>query len=441
MRRRIIALSMLAGSLLSAADFQDGQAARAVIGQPSFSAHESGIVARALSLTQTSLYVADTSGSVLAFDVASIGTAATSACPVCLVAPKSTTRQSVFAGVGAAASNGRNIVIADPKSRRVLIWRGPSSIREPDVVLSGFKNPVSVALDSQRLFVGDAGSHHVYIWNALPSSDAAPPDVTLGASDSIDPLGPDTIETPVALASDGANLYVADAAAHRVLVFSPGDSAMPKVLNAATLAAGLFAPGTLISLDNGGPASTVFLDGAPIRITSSTGDQLQVQIPYELNNSEAGSLWVKTNVEGGSPQVSRPVALRFTPSSPGIFAFGAKEPRTGLVLHALPQAAVPLSPEDPAKPGEILTVWATGLGAVASEPNSEGAFDTLIPVRATLNGNPLEVISASLPADATGVYEVRLRLPAQLAPDPNLVLSQNDSRSNAVTFPVQSNHE
>jgi uncharacterized protein (TIGR03437 family) len=65
----------------------------------------------------------------------------------------------------------------------------------------------------------------------------------------------------------------------------------------------------------------------------------------------------------------------------------------------------------------------------------------LIPVRAALNGNPVEVVSASLPADATGVYEVRLRLPAQLTSDPALVLLQNDSRSNAVTFPVQLSHQ
>jgi uncharacterized protein (TIGR03437 family) len=314
-------------------------------------------------------------------------------------------------------------------------------------VLSGFVDPVSVALDNQRLFVGDAGSHHVFIWNALPSADGTPPDVTLGASAApfgikgMDSLGPDTIETPSALASDGTNLFVADAAAHRVLVFSPADSAMPQPLNAATLAAGAFAPGTLVSLDNGTGTSTVFLDGNPVRITDTNGDQLQIQIPYELNGAAAGSLWIRTNQEDGSVAVSRPVALRFSPASPGIFAFGAKEPRTGLMLHALSAAGVPLSPEDPAKPGELLTVWATGLGAVASEPNGEGGFDTLIPVRAAIDGNTVGVVSASLPADATGVYEVRLRLPAQLTSAPILVLSQNDYRSNAVTFPVQLNHQ
>jgi uncharacterized protein (TIGR03437 family) len=99
---------------------------------------------------------------------------------------------------------------------------------------------------------------------------------------------------------------------------------------------------------------------------------------------------------------------------------------------------VPLSPEDPARPSELLTVWATGLGAVASEANSDGAFDTLTPVHATINGNTIEVVSAVLPAEATGVYAVHLRMPAQLPPSATLVLLQNDFKSNAVTFPVDS---
>ena len=68
MRRGLLLLLSLAGSLLSASNFQDYQAARAVIGQPSFSAREKGVTGRALSLSQTSLYVADTSGRVLTFE-------------------------------------------------------------------------------------------------------------------------------------------------------------------------------------------------------------------------------------------------------------------------------------------------------------------------------------------------------------------------------------
>ena len=440
MRRRIITGLLFAVPVLSAADFQDFQAARAVIGQPSFSAHEKGIEPRALSLARGNLYVADASGQMLTFDVSRIGSARTTACPVCLVTPQASIAQNVFEGIAASAGSGRNIVIADMKSHRVMLWRGVSPLEKPDVVLSGFLNPVSVAIDNQRLFVGDTGSHHVFIWNSLPTFDTQAPDVTLGPSEIGETAGPDTIQTPSALVSDGANLFVGDAASHRVLVFSTGDSAAPQVLNAATLLPGAVAPGTLLAIEHSRENTTVFLNGNPLRTTESEGQPIQIQVPYDLNSATAGSLWIKTELEGGLANVSRPVTLRFAAATPGIFAFGTTEPRTGLVLHA--PAGVPLSPEDPAKAGDLLTVWATGLGAVNTEANEEGGFDTLIPVRAAINGSPIEVISATLPAEATGVYEVRLRLPAVLPASASLallelVLLENDAKSNAVTFPLK----
>jgi uncharacterized protein (TIGR03437 family) len=437
MRRSLsAALLLCAASVLSAAEFRDFQAASAVIGQPAFSSHDKGVMPRALSLGNGNLFVADASGHLFTFDLARIGASRIAGCPVCLVAPQASAPEIVFEGVAEVAVHGRTIVIADPKAHRVLIWNGDSPSRLPDVILSNFKNPTSVALDDQRLFVGDAGTHHVLIWDALPTSDSQPPDVTLGSADS-DLPGADTIQTPAALASDGTHLYVADSAAHRVLVFAAADTPIPQAVNAASFLAGPLAPGTLVSIDHAAAAATtVFLNGHPIPITDSNADQVQIQIPYELNNATAASLWIKNELDNGSVTLSAPAALRYTNTSPGIFAFGAREPRTGLLLHA--PAGIPLSPEDPAKPSELLTVWATGLGTVSSEANGGGGFDTLIPVRATLNGNAVEVVSAALPADATGVYEVRLRLPDQLASNSTLILLQNDSKSNPVTFPVES---
>lgn len=424
MLRRILLSTLLCGLSLRAADFEDFQAARAVIGQPSFSAHDKGVTAAALSISKNTLYVADISGRVFGFDLSRIGTASTPGCPVCLTNPQSTTAQNVFQGLAAVAVNGRNIAIADAKNHQVMLWKENALL-----ILSGLTNPASVALDSQRLFVGDAGSHHVFIWNQLPTSASQLPDVTLGISDADTPTA-DSIQTPSALASDGTNLYVADSAAHRVLVFTAADSEAPRIVNAASLASGPMAPGTLISIDHASASSAVLLNGSPLRVTDTSGDQLQVQIPYELSNASSAALWLQT--EGSA---SRPASVRLTTASPGIFAFGVKEPRTGIVLHA--PEGVPLSPEDPAKPSELLSVWATGLGAVSPDANSEGGFDVLTPVNAIVNGNQVEVVSAMLPAGATGVYEVTLRLPADLSGSSvNLVLLQNDIRSNAVTFPV-----
>ena len=164
---RWFAISFLLGSaVLNAADFQDFQAARAVLGQPSFSAHEKSLSPVALSLSKGSLNVADSSGHLLSFDLARVGNAPTPGCPVCVTSPQTTTPQNVFEGISAFAVNGHDIAIVDTKAHRVMLWNGKSS-SQPTVILSSFVNPVSVALDSQRLFVGDAGAHHVFIWNSV----------------------------------------------------------------------------------------------------------------------------------------------------------------------------------------------------------------------------------------------------------------------------------
>ena len=74
MRRSAALLAAFATSIsaASAAEFQSGQAARAVIGQPSFSARDAGIVAHALAVSKGRLYAADASNKTLGFDLAKI---------------------------------------------------------------------------------------------------------------------------------------------------------------------------------------------------------------------------------------------------------------------------------------------------------------------------------------------------------------------------------
>ena len=184
---RTLFLALALASLGQASDFHTGQAARAVIGQTSFSAREAGISANALSLSRGTLYAAE-SNRILAFDLAN-------PCAVCGLAPVSVTNQSVMRGISAVAVSGNVVVMADPSGHRVLIWRSTTPLAgvigpmPPDVVLgSSMVDPVSVAYDGRRLYVGDASQHRVLIWNALPNADDQPADVVLGQS--IVPLAP-----------------------------------------------------------------------------------------------------------------------------------------------------------------------------------------------------------------------------------------------------------
>ncbi len=455
---RTACLALAFAGLAQAGDFHTGQAARAVIGQPSFSARESGINANALSLNRGKLYAAE-SNRVLAFDVSN-------PCAICGLSPVSVINQSVMRGVSAVAVSGKVVVMADAAGHRVLIWRntmpsaGMIGPMQPDVVLSGVIEPVSVAYDGRRLFVGDASQHRVFIWNAMPSIDSQPPDVVLGQTDSAG--GAAAVGTPAALVSDGTNLFVADTENRRILVFSAGDIDLSEndILNSATLLPTALAPGTLVTIraagaangseavepaDSGEPLPTklagveVYLNGTPLPLLSVSPDEIQAQLPYDLGNGTSGSLYLRN-----AALVSSAAAVRFAPASPGIFAIGKMEPRSGLLLHSSgepivdgsaadesPAKGAPVTADRPALPGERVTVWANGLGFVGDE--------AAVPVHALVNGEPAEVVSARLPKGAVGIYEVVITLPPRFVPgqEARLQLVQNSVPSNTVVFPVQ----
>jgi uncharacterized protein (TIGR03437 family) len=462
---RLFIAAMLISSAY-AAEFQSGQAARAVIGQPSFSSHESGITAHALTILNGQLYAADAANHLQTFDLSKLPGAkdepadhSGSPCAVCGLTPLAVADQRVAQGVAAAAAFGKTVVVADTANHRVLIWRGITPSPKPDIVLSRpFLDPVSVALDGRHLFVGDAGWHRILVWNSLPSSDDTPADEVLGQPDFTsstvnDPTGPASLHTPAALVSDGVNLFVADSADRRILVFTPGDSALAAdaLVNSASLLSSAFAPGTLLTLQGSALSDAsesaqntedsplphqlagvqVLLNGMPLPLLSVSPEHVQLQMPADLGIASAGSLYVRTAHSAGTISTTNAIAVRFTAASPGIFAIGTQEPRNGLLLHA---AGAPVSADVPAKPGEVVTIWATGLGQV-----DNGNRQTLRPVNVTVNDEPAEVVSAILPQGAVGVYEVRVILPSALLPggSAQLLLSQSGSTSNTVSFPLE----
>jgi uncharacterized protein (TIGR03437 family) len=446
--------------MAQAADFHSGQAARAVIGQGSFVGREAGVVAHALTVTHGKLYAAE-ANRLLTFD-------ATKTCTLCGFAPLAVANQAVPRGVASVASWGKVLVAADAANHHVLIWRsttpspGTIGTKMPDAVLS-VADPVSVAYDGHRLFVGDAAQHHVLVWNALPASDDQPADSVLGKGEA-GGVDAETIGTPAALASDGTNLFVADTDNRRILEFAPGDIGLADdaIVNSASLLVTAVAPGALITIRAAGVTGEsetadangsdtlptrladveVYLNGTALPLLSVSPDEIQAQIPFDAGVTTAGSLYLHT-----SALTSTAAAVQIAPAAPGIFAVGTVEPRSGLLLHVSklqenesgPASGVPISAESPAKPGETVMVWASGLGLVGEGEARSTDGDTVLPVRALVNGEPVQVVSARLPKGVVGIYEVVLRLPANLedSEEVRLQLVENAMQSNTVTIPVK----
>ncbi|MBV9303466.1 MAG: hypothetical protein JOY62_15995 [Acidobacteriaceae bacterium] len=499
---RLTALLLLAIAA-PAAEFHNGQAARLVIGQPSFSARDAGIAASSLVVSNGRLYATDTQHRLITFNVAKLPgskndltLAQAPACGLCGFSPISVTVAPAVEGSPGVSIHDKTVVVADTPNHRVFIWRdtstgGPNQL--PDVVLGqGFSErapisastliePTSVAFDGKRLFVGDAALRRVLIWNSLPTGNNQPADVVLGQEDFVS-VGQTDISTaenilrPAALASDGTNLFVSDVASRRILVFTPGDVLLPKdaIVNAASLVPGPLAPGTLVTItspgltennasapDDGTQALPTKLGGVevifngvalPLLLVSPT--QIRAQIPFESGKASSASIYVRSEHADGSITITNATALKIVSASPGLFAFGGPEPRSGLILHADPTSpthgGAPVTSENPAKPGEVLIVWAAGLGKLSERdgvitlatgvPNARSEAHVVTPVAALINGESAQVVSAGLPQGSIGIYEVRVLVPSDLSPDPKaqLLITQNGYVSNKITVPVQS---
>jgi uncharacterized protein (TIGR03437 family) len=381
--------------------------------------------------------------------------------------------QAVLPGVAGVAVFGNTVAMVDTPNHRVLLWQDAATAHPAQVVLGSNEllEPVSVALDGRSLFVGDIGSHRVLVWNVLPATDNQAADAVLGTAGELP--GADTISSPVALVSDGTNLFVGDSVDRRILVFTAGDSTLNRnsVINSASLAAGALAPGTLVTVTGtalaDGPVSAeddgverlpsklggveVLFNGIALPLLSVSATQVRAQLPYETGNASSASLYVRTEHSDGNVAVTNATALKLAPTSSGLFAFCGAEPRTGLILHSNgspEQAGTPVTSDDPAKAGELLVFWAAGLGVVdnGSEkgpvmgvPYAGPDAPVMNRVGAVVSGRTAQVVSATLPERSIGVYEVRIILPADLPTDANteLLIMQDGSVSNTVTIPVR----
>ena len=274
-------ISLCAG-MSCAADFITGQAARAVLGQPTFTAQLSGASDTAfggiggLAYANNTLFATDANrlgllpnnNRVLIFN--NIGQMLppadaelqpyTGRCPMCggrasavlgqpdFVSTANTVSASGMRLPTGVASDGRMLAVADTANNRVLLWKTiPSANGQPaDVVLgqtnfttvgplsisaSTFRGPQGVWIQNGKLFVADTQNNRVLIWNSIPAQNNQPADVVLGQPNFTTapqvnqiqlniPATASTMLSPVSVTSDGQRLYVADLGFNRVLIWN-----------------------------------------------------------------------------------------------------------------------------------------------------------------------------------------------------------------------------
>jgi uncharacterized protein (TIGR03437 family) len=226
------------------------------------------------------------------------------------------------------------------------------------------------------------------------------------------------------------------------------------VVNAASNAPGVDAisPGEFLALYGSGlaastsvatppyPASlngvSVSINGLPAPVYLVSSGQINCLVPYALTGSSATIL--VTNNGAASNSVTVPLSK----TSPGIFSADTSGDGDGIVVHlsgALVNAAAP------AKKGETLVMYLTGLGALTSPlpdgTGSPGANAAAAAVTVFVNGvaAPTTNFYAGAGVQFPGLYQINFTVPANLATTGSvpLAIQTPDSFHDQISLAVQ----
>jgi uncharacterized protein (TIGR03437 family) len=398
-----------------------GAAADIVIGQPSFSASAATTSAQGLrrpnsvSSDGARMFIADTlNNRILIYN--RIPTQSGAAADVVIGQPNFDRSQplpiaaNTLSSPMSATSDGQRLIVTDQANNRVLIFNqiptgnGVAAsvvVGQPDFTSNGAANtqtglnfPRYAYSDGTRLIIADTGNNRILIYNQIPAQNGAPADVVIGQVDFnglTESCAASYLAIPYALASDGDMLFVADGLNRRVLGFRPGApliSQLGVVNNASystaaqtqacqvTLLEPVVAPGAIVSIFGNNMASgtsaatslplPTHLGGVHVRfngidapIFHVSPSQIDVQVPFEVTGY-SGSVEIEKDTASG-PVTSAAVAVGLADGAPGIYTVDGSGSGLPLVFHG---DGTRVTPDSPAKPGETVALYATGLGRV-----------------------------------------------------------------------------
>ena len=175
---------------------------------------------------------------------------------------------------------------------------------------------------------------------------------------------------------------------------------------------------------------------APLLTVSSINgdDQINLQVPFETDTGP-GAVTIEIIDNGDS------VATFQTDSyteDPGIFTY------RGYALAIRNANGQLVGADNPVAPGEVIVLYATGLGPVTVEvPDGERAPSdplayTQDPFDALVNGERCDVLFSGLAPGFTGLYQLNLALPDDLPPgDLELQISTPYATSGIIKIPIQ----
>ena len=233
-------------------------------------------------------------------------------------------------------------------------------------------------------------------------------------------LDPAAVQLYIAL--DGYGVY-ATAAPHRI--------GSLRIVNGGDFSTRPAAPGSLLSV-LGGRVTSAAASGLTYPILSGSDAETQIQVPFDAIGPNV-SLALRTP----AGTVTRDLSVQ--PVSPAILIS-----RDGAPMLWDADSGLPLDFRNPAHAGGRLQIWATGLGRVNPDWSAgmQAPLDSppsvVAEVKASLNGNPLQVTRATLVPGYIGFYLVEVQLPPVVnAGTSQLAISVASQESNRVQLNLE----
>jgi len=232
--------------------------------------------------------------------------------------------------------------------------------------------------------------------------------------------------------------------------------AITAVVNGASFVGGGVVPGEIatafgtnltssngINLTSGLPLPATFLtdsltvnnrQAALFAVDNVNGQQqYNFQVPWEVANGPTVTISASNN-DTSSASITVPVLA----AQPGIFNYSAGGNSYGAILRANFQLA---NAAAPAKPGETVLIYCTGLGAVSSPPadgEPGNGQTTMATPTVTIGGTKATVSFSGLAPGFVGLYQINVEVPATLAAgNQPVVVEVSGASSNSVLLPVE----
>jgi uncharacterized protein (TIGR03437 family) len=244
------------------------------------------------------------------------------------------------------------------------------------------------------------------------------------------------------------------------------------IVNGATFAPGAVAPGSIASIFGTNLAGslatassvplstaladvTVTINGQPAPLYFVSPDQagkpgsaqINIQIPYDVLPAGTTSGNANVTVNRTSAGSSQPATVQIAPVSPGILTVNGQAiaiNNSDGTLAAAP-GSIPGLTTHAATAGDVLILYATGLGAVTpSVANGANSMDQLRHTNVTptvmIGGVQATVLFSGLTPQFTGVNQVNITVPSGITPGnavPIQIQANSITSPNSVTLAIR----